>query len=49
MIDRNGDIEIDGNCFHISEVKSVYLKTGNLYPNDEQNGNLNNVRLKGKW
>lgn len=45
MIDRNGDIEIDGNRFHISEIKSVYLKTGNLYPNDEQNGNLNKVHL----
>ena len=45
MLSKRGFLEIYGNNYSISEIQSVYLKTGNLYPEDEANSNLNDVKI----
>jgi len=43
LLGKSGFLEIGGNRHKISDIKSVYLKTGNLYPEDEANANLDDV------
>lgn len=45
MLSKRGFLEIYGNHYSISEIQSVYLKTGNLYPEDEANSNLDDVKI----
>lgn len=41
---QNGYLELDGIRYVISNIVSVYLKTGALYPEDESNGNLTGIK-----
>lgn len=45
LLAEKGFLEINDNRYMISAIQSVYLKTGNLYPEDESNANLDGVRI----